>query len=98
MTPATAVGRYATVAGAIAVECAGVNVRPGDIIVAGEDGIVRVPKDKAEEVLRKAQEIDEREGKMVPLIKQLKSLQKAIRCLIAFSRVRNNFSDEGERR
>lgn len=78
ITPATAVGRYATVARGIAVECAGVIVRPGDIIVAGEDGVVRVPKEKAEEVLRKAQEIDEREGKMVPLIKRLKSLQKAI--------------------
>jgi regulator of RNase E activity RraA len=78
ITPATAVGRYATVARDIAVQCAGITVRPGDFIVAGEDGIVRVPKDKAEEVLARAREIDERESKMVPLINQLKSLQKAI--------------------
>ena len=78
ITPATAVGRYASVARNTPVECAGVTVRPGDIIVAGEDRVVRVPKEKAEEVLRKAQEIDEREGKMVPLINRLKSLQKAI--------------------
>lgn len=78
ITPATAVGRYASVATDTPVECAGVLVRPGDIIVGGEDGVVRVPKEKAEEVLRKAQEIDERESRMVPLINQLKSLQKAI--------------------
>ena len=78
ITPATAVGRYATVARNTVVECAGVTVRPGDIIVAGEDGVVRVPKEKAEEVLKKAQEIDEREGEMVPVINRLKSLQKAI--------------------
>lgn len=72
-------GRYASVAKNTVVECAGVTVRPGDIIVAGEDGVVRVPQEKAEEVLKKAQEIDEREGRMVlPAIKRFKSLQKAI--------------------
>jgi len=78
VTPATAVGRYASVAKGVPVQCAGVTVRPGDIIVAGEDGVVRVPKEKAEEVLKKAQEIDEKESKMVPLINEFKSLQKAL--------------------
>jgi regulator of RNase E activity RraA len=78
VTPATAVGRYASVAKNIPVECAGVTVRPGDIIVAGEDGVVRVPQEKAEAVLKKAQEIDAKEDKMVPLIRQLKSLRKVI--------------------
>jgi len=76
--PSTAVGRYATVARNIPVECAGVTVRPGDIIVANEDGVVVVPRERAEEVLKKAQEIDEREIKMYPFIKKYKSLQKAI--------------------
>ena len=53
-------------------------VSPGDIVVAGEDGVVIVPKDRAAEVLRRAREIDERETKMVPYIKQHRSLQKAI--------------------
>lgn len=77
-SPATAVGRFASVAKNVPVECAGVTIGPGDIIVAGEDGVVAVPKDKAEEVLKVAQEIDERESKMVPVIKEQKSLQKAI--------------------
>ncbi|HXE79631.1 MAG TPA: RraA family protein [Vicinamibacterales bacterium] len=83
-SPATAVGRYASVAKQVPVECAGVTVSPGDIIVAGEDGVVVVPKDRAVEVLRRAQEIDERETKMVPFIKQHRSLQKAI---AAFDRI-----------
>ena len=78
VTPATAVGRYASVARQIAVKCAGITVNPGDIIVAGEDGVVRVPQEKAAEVLAKAREIDARETKMVPMIKQHKSLKKVI--------------------
>ncbi len=76
--PSSSVGRYATVASQIPVECAGVTVRPGDIIVAGEDGVVRVPQERAAEVLQRAREIDERESKMVPLIQKYKSLGKTI--------------------
>ena len=78
VTPATAVGRYASVAKDIPVECGGVTIRPGDIIVAGEDGVVAVPQDKAAEVLKRSQEIDERETKMVPFIQKFRSLSKAI--------------------
>ena len=49
-----------------------------DIIVAGEDGVVVVPSARAAEVLQRSQEIDDRETKMVPFIKQFKSLTKAI--------------------
>jgi regulator of RNase E activity RraA len=72
------VGRWASVAKDIPVQCGGVTVAPGDIIVAGEDGIVVVPSARAAEVLKKAQEIDERETKMVPFIKQHRSLTKVI--------------------
>ena len=78
VSPATAVGRYASVAKQIEVNCAGVAIKPGDIIVAGEDGVVAVPQEKAAAVLKRAQEIDERESQMVPLIKQHKSLQKVV--------------------
>ena len=78
VSPATAVGRYASVAKQMPVECAGVTVSPGDIVVAGEDGVVIVPKDRAADVLKRSQEIDERETKMVPFIKKYRSLQKAI--------------------
>ena len=77
-SPRTAVGHYATVAKNVPVECAGVTVRPGDIIVADEDGVVVVPQEKAADVLKRSQEIDERETKMVPFIKQQRSLSKVI--------------------
>lgn len=78
VSPATAVSRYASVASNIEVDCAGVKVRPGDIIVAGEDGIVVVPKEREADILKRSREIDEREGNMVPFIKQFRSLGKAI--------------------
>jgi 4-hydroxy-4-methyl-2-oxoglutarate aldolase len=83
-SPATAVSRYASVSKQVPVECAGVTVSPGDIVVAGEDGVVVVPKDRAAEVLERAREIDARETKMVPFIREHRSLQKAIE---AFNRI-----------
>lgn len=77
-SPATAVGRYASVSKQVPVECGGVTVSPGDIVVAGEDGVVIVPGARAAEVLERAREIDARESKMVPFIKQYRSLQKAV--------------------
>lgn len=78
VTSATSVGRYASVANQTPVRCAGVMVKPGDIIVAGEDGVVRVPLEKAAEVLKRAEEIDARETRMVPYILKFKSLTKVV--------------------
>jgi regulator of RNase E activity RraA len=78
VSPANAVGRYASVANQVPVTCAGVTINPGDIIVASEEGVVVVPKDKAEDVLKRAEEIATREQKMLPLIKKYKSVAKAV--------------------
>lgn len=78
VSPGTAVGRYASVAKNVEVTCGGIQIRPGDVIVAGEDGVVVVPKEREQEVLKRSQEIDDREMKMVPFIKQFRSLSKAI--------------------
>lgn len=75
----TAVGRYASVSMDEPVWCGGVLVSPGDIILAGEDGVVVVPKDHAEAILKLATEIDERESRMVPLIQKLRSLGEAVK-------------------
>jgi len=78
VVPSSSVSRWASVGRNVPVQCGGVTVRPGDVIVAGEDGVVAVPREKAAEVLQRAQEIDLREAKMVPLIKQYKSLRKVV--------------------
>jgi regulator of RNase E activity RraA len=78
ISPATSVGRYVSVAKNIPVQCAGVTVNPGDIIVAGTDGVVVVPRDMAEEILQKAKSFDENESKMVPMIKEYKSIIRAV--------------------
>jgi regulator of RNase E activity RraA len=78
VTPGTAVGRYASVAKQVPVNCGGIGVRPGDIIVAGEDGVVCVPQERAAEVLARAQEIDARETRMVPMIREHRSLQRVV--------------------
>jgi regulator of RNase E activity RraA len=81
VSPATAAGRYASVAANIPVQCGGVTINPGGILAANEDGVVTVPKDKAQEVLTRAIEIDERETKMAPMIQRQKPLSKVIAIL-----------------
>ncbi len=78
VVPSSSVGRWATVSHNAPVQCAGVLVKPGDIIIAGEDGVVRVPSERAAEVLTRSREIDEREGKMAPMIRQHKTLTKVV--------------------
>lgn len=79
VVPSSSVGRWASVSNQQPVECAGVIIKPGDILIAGEDGAVRVPSERAAEVLKRAQEIDDRETQMVPFIQKEKSLTKAVK-------------------
>ena len=78
VVPSSTVSRFAGVAKDVPVQCAGVAIKPGDWIIADEDGVVRVPLEKAKEVLQRAQEIDDRETKMVPYILKFKALTKAV--------------------
>jgi regulator of RNase E activity RraA len=78
VSPGTTVGHYRSVGVNIPVTCAGVTVRPRDIITADEDGVVVVPYEKAAEVLKKAQELDNTEHSMYPFIERFKSLTEAI--------------------
>ncbi|TQR18431.1 RraA family protein [Psychrobacillus vulpis] len=38
-----------------AILCGGVSVRPGDLIVGDDDGVVVIPRENAEEIIRKAE-------------------------------------------
>ncbi len=74
----TSINHYRVVGTNIEVMCGGVKVRPNDIIVADEDGIAVVPRDKAREVLTKAEQLDQTEHQMYPFIEKFKSIKKAV--------------------
>ena len=77
-TPATSVGRYIPVARNVPVTCAGVVVRTGDWIVADRTGVVVVPVESLPQVLKLLRQYDDKETKMVPLIKETRSMGKAL--------------------
>jgi 4-hydroxy-4-methyl-2-oxoglutarate aldolase len=52
--PVDVAGRAQTIAYGVPVECGGVKVRPGDIIIAEIDGIAVIPHEVADEVVAKA--------------------------------------------
>jgi regulator of RNase E activity RraA len=78
VAPSTTINHYRFAGSNIPVICAGVQVNPGDIIVADMDGVAVVPADKAEAVLRKAQQLDDTEHRMIPFIEKYKSINKAV--------------------
>lgn len=78
VVPSTSVNHYRFVAANVPVMCAGVKVSPNDIVVADEDGVAVVPRAKAAEVLKRAQELDETEHKMYPFIEKFKSIREAV--------------------
>lgn len=78
VSPGTSVNHYRFGGMNIPVEVAGVMVNPGDMVVADEDGVVVVPKDKAAAVLKKAQELDDTEHKMYPFVEKFKSVKEAV--------------------
>lgn len=77
-TPSTSVGRYVPVARNVPVTCGGVLVRPGDWIVGDMTGVVVVPQASLPQVLKLLRQYDEKETKMIPLIKETKSMGKAL--------------------
>jgi 4-hydroxy-4-methyl-2-oxoglutarate aldolase len=78
VVPSTTVNHYRFAGKNISVTCAGVEVHPADIIVADMDGVVVVPRERAAEVLKKAQQLDESEHSMYPFIEKYKSIREAV--------------------
>ena len=77
--PSTSVGHYKFGGANIPMVCDGVQVHPGDIITADADGVVVVPRAKAEDILALAQQMDFKEHSMYPIIEKFHSLQEAVR-------------------
>jgi len=58
VVPTTSVGRTKVSAINVPIECGGITVTPGDVVVADIDGVVVIPKQRLAEVLKLAREID----------------------------------------
>ncbi len=78
IVPSTSINHYRFAGVNVSMMCAGVRVNANDIIVADEDGVVVVPRAKAAEVLKKAQDLDDTEHKMLPFIEKFKSMKQAV--------------------
>jgi regulator of RNase E activity RraA len=78
IAPGTSVNHYRFAGVNVPVTCAGVRVNPNDIIVADEDGVAVVPRAKAADVLKRAQELDDTEHRMYPFIEKFKSMKEAV--------------------
>jgi len=53
-------------------------VRAADIIVADMDGVAVVPREHAQEVLKRAQQLHDSEHSMLPFIEKYKSIREAV--------------------
>lgn len=78
VVPSTSVNHYRFAGVNVPVMCGGVKVSQGDIIVADEDGVAVVQKARAAAVLKKAQELDDTEHRMLPFIEKFKSISEAV--------------------
>lgn len=78
IAPSTTINHYRFAGVNVPVTCAGARVNAGDIIVADEDGVAVVPRAKAAEVLKKAQQLDDTEHQMLPFIEKFKSIGEAV--------------------
>jgi regulator of RNase E activity RraA len=78
ISPGTTLGRFKTLSSNEPVECGGILVNPGDLIVGDLDGVVVVPKEHVTAVLERATEIEMREAEQTKLIRETKSLRKGL--------------------
>ncbi len=78
IAPSTTINHFRFAGVNIPVTCAGARVNPNDIIVADEDGVAVVPRGHAAEILKKAQELDDTEHRMLPFIEKFRSIKDAV--------------------
>jgi len=78
VAPSTSINHYRFAGVNVPVTCAGVRVNAGDIIAADEDGVAVVPRARAAEVLKKAQDLDNTEHSMLPFIEKFRSIKEAV--------------------
>lgn len=74
----TTLGKYKTYANNVPVNCGGIVVSPGDLIVADCSGVVAIPKDHIEEVLKVCEDIEETELQEARLIMEEGSIKAGL--------------------
>ena len=79
MVPSTSVNHYRFAGANITVTCDGVPVNAGDIVTADGDGVVVVPRARAQEILTASEQLDFKEHSMYPYIEKYKSIQEAVK-------------------
>ncbi len=79
MVPSTSVNHYRFAGANIPVTCDGVQVNAGDIVTADQDGVVVVPRSRAQEILTAAQQLDFKEHSMYPYIEKYRSIEEAVK-------------------
>ena len=79
VAPTTSPGRTKVLAINIPIECGGITVAPGDIVVADIDGVVVIPIQKSAEVLKLAQEIDKTEKAEVAELRRGRKMTDVIK-------------------
>ena len=78
ISPASIIGRHISFAAQVPVTCAGILVRPGDYIMGDMDGVVVIPFERARKIAELALEFDSKEIKMREMIRETKSIRKAM--------------------
>ena len=79
VAPSTTINHYRVAGVNVPVTCAGVRVNPGDIVTADEDGVAVVPRAMAADVLKKSQDLDDTEHRMLPFIEKYRSIREAVK-------------------
>ena len=60
------------------IECGGVEVRPGDWIIADDSGIVVIPRERAVEIANRALDVKERENRIREEIQRGSTLSEVL--------------------
>jgi len=61
----------------VAVEVGGILVRPGDIILGDDTGVLRIPKEKAADILKDAKQVEEAERMIIDSVSSGLTLREA---------------------
>jgi regulator of RNase E activity RraA len=74
VVPVTARGRVMQESFNTVIQCGGVQVRPGDFVIADGSGVVFIPQERADEVIEAAERIQEREAAMIAAVRAGRSV------------------------